>query len=785
MKKVLAMCAVLFTSACGQSHLPVETGVSLELAQHRAAILSKVNYTLLFEIPVNSSEDIPAHALIEFELSDNSEALQLDFRAREEFIHAVSTNGIDTAFQFKNEHIILPASALRTGNNTIDIAFTAGTSSLNRNPDYLYTLFVPDRARTAFPLFDQPDLKASYQLTLDVPAKWTALSNASVAAVTPGTERTLYRFEKTALISSYLFSFVAGKFETITQKRNGRSMTMLHRETDTDKVARNIDQIFDLHSQSLAWMEEYTGIDYPYQKLDFALIPSFQYGGMEHVGAIQYRASSLLLDESPSDDLVLRRASLIAHETAHMWFGNLVTMKWFNDVWTKEVFASFMAGKIINPGFPDIDHDLNFLTSHYPQAYAVDRTPGANPIRQPLPNLDNAGQMYGAIIYHKAPIMMRQLELLVGEQQLQDGLQEYLQNYAFGNATWPELIDILDTKTEADLGAWSNVWVNTPGRPERLIANPDGMGYGLHTVDIRKLENWSGLSPVEKGSLLIDLYENLLAGSLTDIETYYLALLDIIATEQDQLLMDLALNQASRIHHSFLPDKRRNAYQSQLEKTLWQAMLAQADDSGTKMLFDAFTFLAQTPSAVAKVHRVWSRELTIDRLALAETEYIWLAEILAIHQPENSKDIIAEQLAQINNPDNRRRLEFIAPSLSAETATRDAFFASLSQEKNRTTESWVLDALANLHHPNRIAHAEKYILPSLELLEEIQTTGDIFFPARWLSATLQNHHAIAVIETVEDFLAARPDYNSQLRMKILQAVDLPIRANAALAAASG
>ena len=126
------MCTVLIVSACGESHLPVETGVSLQLAQHRAAVLSKVNYTLLFEIPANSSENIPAHALIQFELSDKSEALQLDFRERENFIQTVRVNDTDTAFQFKNEHIILPASALRTGKNTIDIKFTAGASSLNQ-----------------------------------------------------------------------------------------------------------------------------------------------------------------------------------------------------------------------------------------------------------------------------------------------------------------------------------------------------------------------------------------------------------------------------------------------------------------------------------------------------------------------------------------------------------------------------------------------------------------------------------------------------------------------------
>src|SRR6187549_1707521 len=137
---------------------------------------------------------------------------------------------------------------------------------------------------------------------------------------------------------------------------------------------------------------------------------------MEHPGAIFYNANGLLLDESATQDQMLGRASVIAHETAHMWFGDLVTMQWFNDVWMKEVFANFMAAKIVNPSFPEVNHELRFLLSNYPQAYQIDRTAGSNPIRQPLANLDEAGQLYGAIIYQKAPIVMRQLEMIVGEK---------------------------------------------------------------------------------------------------------------------------------------------------------------------------------------------------------------------------------------------------------------------------------------------------------------------------------------------------------------------------------
>ena len=146
---------------------------------------------------------------------------------------------------------------------------------------------------------------------------------------------------------------------------------------------------------------------------------------MEHPGAIFYNAAALLLPESATRQQLLARDSVIAHETAHMWFGDLVTMTWFDDVWMKEVFANFMAAKIVNPRFPDLDHDLRFLHTHYPAAYEVDRTAGANPIRQPLKNLRDAGSLYGAIVYLNSPIVMRQLELLLGEPALRDALREY------------------------------------------------------------------------------------------------------------------------------------------------------------------------------------------------------------------------------------------------------------------------------------------------------------------------------------------------------------------------
>jgi len=828
--------------SCSQPPAETEPGVSLELARHRAEVVSQPSYRLEFSIPEQPDQDIAGRARILFDLSDTSVPLQIDFRESSNNVLGVVSNGTASDFQFADEHIVIPASELVLGSNEIDIEFIAGSTSLNRNPEYLYTLFVPDRARTAFPLFDQPDLKASFELSLTVPRSWKAMSNAAVASIRESENTTEYRFFPSDLIPSYLFSFVAGKFDAVTQERDGRSMTLFHRETDAEKVARNLDDIFDLHAAAIEWLETYTGIDYPFQKFDFALIPSFQYGGMEHVGAIQYRASALLLDESPSDTQLLRRAGLIAHETAHTWFGNLVTMEWFNDVWTKEVFANFMAAKIVNPGFPDINHDLNFLVRHYPSAYSIDRTSGSNPIRQELLNLNEAGQMYGAIIYNKAPIMMRQLELMIGEALFREGMREYLARFSFANATWPALIDILDTKTAVDLRAWSEIWVNTAGRPEMeeqwettteregghhliqhdpagmervwpqqfeiavsandaiarfpiastsmatslgnmrgaddeaVIFNSDGRGYGLFPSSISNLARWDDLDDVAKGSELINLYENLLAGSGPSPDAYFLALQDIAASEQNQLLLDLVLDQLATIYWNLLADEKQEELAEALEEILWQTMLEQADSSRTKLYFDAFADIAVSQVAVQRVYEAWSGALTIDNLKWSENDYIDVAQLLAIKLQDDAEKIVNTQLARIENPDNQRRFRYLVPSLSPAEVVRDSFFFSLAEEMNRETESWVLEALENLHHPLRRAQSEKYLRASLELLQEIQVTGDIFFPTNWLAANLANHRSISAVNTIYTFLEERPDYNAQLKMKILQEADPVFRA---------
>lgn len=263
-------------------------------------------------------------------------------------------------------------------------------------------------------------MKALFELTLEVPADWVAVSNTAVVADSIAGDRRVISFGRTEPLSTYLFSFVTGKFSYSTYNGKGRTITAYHRETDEARIAQ-LPVIFEQVVASLDWLEEYTGIAYPFAKYDFVILPGFQYGGMEHTGATLYNDAALFLGAHPTPDEVLSRAQIIAHETAHMWFGDLVTMEWFDDVWTKEVFANYFEARMTEPLFPLVNHRLERLRRVVVSAMSEDRTMGTTPIKQPLGNLNDAGLVYSNIIYDKAPVMLEKLVEIMGEDAFREG----------------------------------------------------------------------------------------------------------------------------------------------------------------------------------------------------------------------------------------------------------------------------------------------------------------------------------------------------------------------------
>lgn len=827
-----------------------ESGIARALAAERGQTVQTLRYDVSLEIPASPSEPVSGNILIEFDATDKARPLVLDFAGRADFLSTVSIGGKPSNYYLAQDHIVIPHKEITLGHNLIRIAFQAGNDSLHRNPDFVYTLFVPARAHRAFPCFDQPDLKARYRLELTISSDWESVSNsAEVSRTMMKDGRMQIRYAETPPISTYLFAFAAGRFEVDFAERTGRKFRMFHRETDADKVARNRDAIFDLHARSLAWMEQYTGIPYPFGKFDFVLIPSFQFTGMEHPGAIFYNASALLLDESAPEDQMLNRANTIAHETAHMWFGNLVTMQWFNDVWMKEVFASFMAAKIVNPAFPNIDSELRFFLSNYPAAYAVDRTAGTHPIRQELNNLDEAGSLYGAIVYQKAPIVMRQLELILGSERFQEGLRDYLKRFEFDNATWLDLINLLDAKTDIDLAGWSRSWIEEAGRPSirtRLQRNPNaglqslaldqtdpqpgrmllwqqriqillgtsgtfrsipvelfgrqtnvpisetsspidvvlpsggGLGYGNFTLDDLSraflLKHLSELrKPVDRAAAWTALWEEMLDGRIQPQDLMNLGLY-VLPLENTQQNIQLLLNQMVLAFWKFVSGPARRRLAPALEQALRSGLDRAGSSSMKAAYFVGFCSIVTTPPGVAFLERVWRREHKIPGLTLAEVDEAGMALNLAVRSGEMADAILDEQWKRLKNPDRKARFEFIMPASSSESDRRDGWFQSLTDAKNRRREPWVIQGLRYLNYPLRVAESQKYIRPGLELLEQVQRTGDIFFPKRWLDALLSGHNSQAAAKTVRAFLAEQKDYPAYLRRIIMQSADDLFRA---------
>ncbi|HNP17053.1 MAG TPA: M1 family aminopeptidase [Fulvivirga sp.] len=835
---------VLFFSGCAnQDSRLLDRGISKELAVFRKKNIDNVNYDLTFDIPATKNKAITGNLILQFKFKEGITDLILDFNAAEKLIHQIKVQGKVVEAKIANEHIVIPSKYL-SESNKVEISFTAGELSLNRNDDYLFTLFVPERASTCFPLFDQPDLKAEYKLALRIPKNWNAVANGAELKVLEDGELKTIEFEKTLPISSYLFAFAAGEFDIITKMVNGREMRMFHRESDSTKVLENVEAIFQQHGEAIDWLENYTGIPYPFPKFDFVLIPSFQYGGMEHPGAVFYKAASLFLNKSSTLNEKMGRANLIAHETAHMWFGDLVTMPWFDDVWLKEVFANFMAAKIVNPQFPDVNHDLQFLMTHYPAAYDVDRTEGTHPIAQKLDNLKNAGSLYGNIIYKKAPIVMRMLENKIGDSTFQKGIRRYLSENEYGNASWDDLIEILSNESQQNLKKWDNKWVKNARMPltmNRLrfgnsklkkimlinyghgnnkfwpqpltigfihndtlqllhaeidspstsiktdaILNPDyvftnygGMGYGYFTMGPNSkeyfLNNIQQQSSLLRGCLWINYYEMVLRQQLRP-EKLMEAILKSLPVENEPIIVDYLNRRLEILYWKLFTPTQREVYASKIEAILLNMAINTTATELKSSYFQTFYNVAITQHSVDMIKNIWSDKLELDGLEISENDYIRMAYELAIKEKDSASIILNQQLQRIKNKDRKARMNWVMQALDPDLQKRDAFFASLKKEENRETEEWVLEAMHYLNHPMRQHDSEKYIGPGLELLEEIKTTGDIFFPQRWLSALLDGHQTETAADGVRQFLYKHNKYPPDLKNKILQSSDMLFRA---------
>ncbi len=785
--------------------VPVVDGVSRELALYRTAHISQVHYDLSFTVPIEKSSPVCFEELLLFDWS-GEEDLQIDFQGDASQLGAqVLVNDKTVKTILKNEHIIIPAQFLVKGENSIAISGHSGDKALNRSDDYLYTLFVPDHARSVFPCFDQPDMKAVFSLKLELPEGWVSISNQTRKP-----------------IPTYLFSFTAGKFKVKHDYRDGRLLTGLYRETDAAKVSQ-LPIVFDQVALSLRWMEEYTGIPYPFENYGFVVLPGYQFGGMEHPGCIQFNDQRIFLGPEPTPDEEMSRLNLIAHETAHMWFGDLVTMRWFDDVWTKEVYANFMADKIAREKFPEINHDLAFVKSHYPLAMSTDRTQGTHPIQQPLDNMNKAGLLYGNIIYHKAPIMMRKLEQDKGADALREGLRSYLSRYAYSNASWDDLIVELDRfNPEHSAQSFSDVWVKQKGMPviksnrrsdlvrvhqsdpygrnlvwkqgfdfgyvdengrfcqqhiymndcdcllnvgynDGLFVNSNAEGYGqfiLRSEDISRMsEAWKTMADndLTRYAAVLNLYENFHLGNITAKDLANV-LLEFLTHEKNELIASTTCGFVGDVM-ACLDHKERAATEQRLFELSQQHSL----QSVRQTLLRQLSLRAVSPKVVNKLYDIWEKQSVT---ALNNRDYMRMAYHLAIMRPQQWQEILDEQRRRLNNVDQQREFDFISRACNPDTLVQQQLFNELLMAENRRVEPWARDMLALLNDPTREPLSNRYLIPGLDALQEVQRTGDIFFPGYWLTGLLSGHKSEGAKQVVRQWIDAHPSLDVALMNKL-------------------
>ncbi|KOT75154.1 aminopeptidase N [Streptomyces rimosus subsp. pseudoverticillatus] len=398
-------------------------------------------------------------------------------------VHEVVLNGenLDPGTVFADSRIALPG--LREGRNELkvvaDCAYTNTGEGLHRFVDpvdqqaYLYTQFeVPD-ARRVFASFEQPDLKATFTFTVKAPEGWKVISNSPA----PEPVDNVWRFETTPRISTYITALIAGPYHSVhsTWEGEGRSVPLGIYCRPSLAEHLDADAIFEVTRQGFDWFEEKFDYAYPFAKYDQLFVPEFNAGAMENAGAVTIR-DQYVFRSKVTDAAYETRAETILHELAHMWFGDLVTMEWWNDLWLNESFATYtsIACQAHAPGSRWPHAWTTFANSMKTWAYRQDQLPSTHPIMAEIRDLDDVLVNFDGITYAKGASVLKQLVAYVGMDEFFRGVQAYFKAHAFKNTRLSDLLGALEETSGRDLKTWSKAWLETAGinilRPELEVA---------------------------------------------------------------------------------------------------------------------------------------------------------------------------------------------------------------------------------------------------------------------------------------------------------------------------
>jgi aminopeptidase N len=387
---------------------------------------------------------------------------------------------------------------------------------------YLYTQFESADAKRMFACFDQPDLKATYSLTVTAPDHWSVVSNAPTPEAQPlGEGVAVWTFDETARMSTYITALVAGPYHQVTDTYEGPHGTYPMGVFCRASLAEHLDadDIITTTKQGFAFFEEQFDTPYAFGKYDQLFVPEFNAGAMENAGCVTFH-EDLVFRSKVTDAAYEQRSNTILHELAHMWFGNLVTMRWWDDLWLNESFAEWAA------------HYANVNASRYSEAwttfcnlrkawaYRQDQLPSTHPIAADMVDLESVRVNFDGITYAKGASALRQLVAWVGEEEFLTGVRAYFDKHAWGNTELPDLLDELATASGRDLSDWTHEWLETAGvntlTPEFTL---DDQGrYTAFSIVQSPPQSPAGLDPILRSHrIAVGLYDDV-DGVLTRVE---------------------------------------------------------------------------------------------------------------------------------------------------------------------------------------------------------------------------------------------------------------------------
>jgi len=342
---------------------------------------------------------------------------------------------------------------------------------------YAVAVVFPAEARRVFPCFDEPTFKARFALELTAPAELTAIANAALLEKTDaGGGRALWRFAETPPLSTYLIVLAVGPFEGTTVVRTKTGVPV--RVWLPTGLAKDGAYARDAHLRAVEWLEDYTGIAYPYDKAEGVGVPDFPAGAMENPGAITYRLDLLAADPAKTSVSTLKACvSVVSHELTHMWWGDLVTLSWWDDIWLNESFATFVGHKAEHAVHPEWDVWRDFAVGTT-RGLALDALVSTHAIHSDAATAEEALQRFDAISYQKGATVLRMIEAYLGEEVFQKGVRLYLERFRESNATAAEFWRALDDASGQDVTRIASVWINEPGHPivELRLVGKDRIG---------------------------------------------------------------------------------------------------------------------------------------------------------------------------------------------------------------------------------------------------------------------------------------------------------------------